>query len=192
MPENNTVKVTDVWSVEGALGMTGDWGHLYEVQVPPNGLENFRERETYDTAGKLLVGDLVLTENSGRYLEMHPFPEWVVLLSVPNQVMGNAFLVLPKLPAKVLARLSKKPWEARSKQVARLLAKMPREDLFAIRYDVGTCVKVPANVPHYFLSKCAPDEAPPYLQVFEPSIPILGDVLGGPTAYHDLGHEISV
>ncbi len=54
--------------------------HLFEIQLTPPNLKNFRPRFNFDKGGTLLVGDLVLNLEEEQFLESHPFPEWVVQL----------------------------------------------------------------------------------------------------------------
>ncbi len=189
---NEEWKITEIWAIEDALKNQAEWGHLFEIQLPPPDFKNFREREKYDIAGHLLVGDLVIDENSTTFLETHPFPEWVVQLDLPGKKFGSAFVIFGKVPQKLIKRWASKPWETRVKQTAKQVQKLTASDLFAIQYHIGINIKVPANVPHYFLSACVGEDTFPYMQVFEPTIPLLNDVLGGPTAYHNLPSRVKV
>lgn len=186
--EEKAVKITDVWSVEDAIARQAEWGHLYEVQAPPPDHKNWRVREVFTQGGHLLVGDLLLDEQEARFLEVHPFPEWVVQVYQPGKRPGGAYAILPKLERKVVARrLPRKPWAKRVATLNKMLGRLSPAEFFAIQYEVGTNIKIPANVPHYFLAKCASGEDLPYMQVFEPSLPILDEGLKITTPYFDVG-----
>ncbi|GAB4328866.1 MAG: hypothetical protein Kow0069_36180 [Promethearchaeota archaeon] len=189
-------RLEEVWSLKRAIEEVDRWGHLYEVLVPPAGFQGFRERDGFETGGTLMVGDLVLVETKARVLETHPFPEWVLQSRRVDAESAPAYLVLPKLPRKVVERrLVRKPYEVRVAATKKALAGLGPGDLFAIEYEEGACVKVGANVPHYFLAPEAPatpGSAPPYLLVFEPKVPFFTEALASTTPYYDLGFQFAV
>lgn len=153
-----------------------EYSHLIEFQQKPADLpqeyENFRPRDTFPT-GNLLCGDLIVNEEMTKKLEMHPFPEWVVQLirldTRDEQVDGH--VVCLNVSKKELRKLGRKDWSTRVGMNKEKIKAMTPDDLLAFRMAPGICVKVIANVPHYFICKEKPaGKSYPYMQVFEPSI----------------------
>lgn len=182
-------------------GIRAGLSHLVEYQAAPTDLpqqyENFRVRETFPV-GTLLCGDLVINEESTMQLEMHPFPEWVVQLQRLETPMASlqGHCIALDMTAKELKKLGRKDWKDRKELVRDLVKQCTGDKLVAFSMAPGICLKVPANVPHYFVSvKNDGTAAYPYCQVFEPAI--AWDTLAPfgrvePTAYFQLPFGASV
>ncbi|HME51875.1 MAG TPA: hypothetical protein VKM55_06635 [Candidatus Lokiarchaeia archaeon] len=175
--------------------------HLAEYQVKPEDLpkefENFRPRGGFP-AGHLLVGDLVINEESSKQLEVHPFPEWVVQLVRLDTASesGDGYCVVFNVDAKDSRKIEKKDWRERKDIIKELVKNCQPENLIAFRMVPGICVKVMANIPHYFIAAAKNDATEyPYCQVFEPNVTWEELVPFGkfePTAYFQTPFEIRV
>lgn len=195
VPGDSIVKHVDFGDGADVLGT---FSHLVEYQAKPTDLpkehENFRVRETFPL-GNLLCGDLVINEEATKQLEMHPFPEWVVQLQRLDTPAGalRGYCIALDMTAKDLRKLEKKDWRERKDAVKELVKACTPEQLVAFAMAPGICVKVPANVPHYFVSaRNDGTKAHPYCQVFEPAIAWDGVAVLGrfdPTAYFSLPFE---
>ena len=175
--------------------------HLAEFQAKPEDLpkefENFRPRGGFP-AGHLLVGDLVINEESSKQLEVHPFPEWVVQLvrldTASDSVDG--YCVVLNIDAKDVRKMEKKDWRERKDMIKEMVKACQPESLLAFRMVPGICVKVMANVPHYFIAAAKTETTDyPYCQVFEPNITWEELAPFGkfePTAYFQTSFEIRI
>lgn len=168
--------------------------HLFEIQLAPPGLKNFRPRFNFDKGGTLLVGDLVLNIEEEQYLESHPFPEWVVQLISKEGPIGLAYLIVPNLPNRFISRLNTMNYEKRIAKINEIIKNLTADDLIAFEYQIGVSIKVHANVPHTFISKIdlKKNEKPPYLQVYEPNLRIFNEVLKFKTPYYKLPFKIKI
>lgn len=168
--------------------------HLFEIQLAPPGLKNFKPRFNFDKGGTLLVGDLVLSIEEEEYLESHPFPEWVVQLISIERPIGIAYLVVPDLPNRFISKLNKMNYEKRILKINEIINNLTADDLIAFEYQIGVSIKVHANVPHTFISKTdqKKNEKPPYLQVYEPNLRIFNEVLKFKTPYYKLPFKIKI
>lgn len=168
--------------------------HLFEIQLAPPGLKNFRHRFNFDKGGTLLVGDLVLNIEEEQYLESHPFPEWVVQLISKEGPIGLAYLIVPNLPNRFISRLNTMNYEKRIAKIDEIIKNLTADDLIAFEYQIGVSIKVHANVPHTFISKIdlKKNEKPPYLQVYEPNLRIFNEVLKFKTPYYKLPFKIKI
>jgi len=79
MPEKAVI-IKSIIKLEEYVENEDKFKYLFEVQLTPPNLKNFRPRFNFDKGGTLLVGDLVLNLEEEQFLESHPFPEWVVQL----------------------------------------------------------------------------------------------------------------
>lgn len=168
--------------------------HLFEIQLAPPGLKNFRPRFNFDKGGTLLVGDLVLNIEEEQYLESHPFPEWVVQLISKVGPIGLAYLIVPNLPNRFISRLNTMNYEKRIAKINEIIKNLTADDLIAFEYQMCVSIKVHANVPHTFISKIdlKKNEKPPYLQVYEPNLRIFNEVLKFKTPYYKLPFKIKI
>ena len=168
--------------------------HLFEIQLAPPGLKNFRPRFNFDKGGTLLVGDLVLNIEEEQYLESHPFPEWVVQLISKEKALGKAYLIVPNLANRIISRLNTMNYEKRIVKIDEIIKNLTADDLIAFEYQIGVSIKVHANVPHTFISKIdlKKNEKPPYLQVYEPNLRIFNEVLKFKTPYFKLPFKIKI
>lgn len=171
-----------------------DFKYLFEIQLAPPGLKNFRPRFNFDKGGTLLVGDLVLNIEEEQYLESHPFPEWVVQLISKEGPIGSAYLIVPNLLNRFISRLNTMNYEKRIVKIEEIIKNLTADDLIAFEYQIGVSIKVHANVPHTFISKIdlKKNEEPPYLQVYEPNLRIFNEVLKFKTPYYKLPFKIKV
>jgi len=168
--------------------------HLFEIQLAPPGLKNFRPRFNFDKGGTLLVCDLVLNIEEEQYLESHPFPEWVVQLISKEKALGKAYLIVPNLANRIISRLNTMNYEKRIVKIDEIIKNLTADDLIAFEYQIGVSIKVHANVPHTFISKIdlKKNEKPPYLQVYEPNLRIFNEVLKFKTPYFKLPFKIKI
>ena len=168
--------------------------HLFEIQLPPTDLLNFRPKHNFEQGGTLLVGDLVLNTEEEEYLESHPFPEWVVQLISSAEPSGKAYLIVPDFEGRFIFRLDKMNYEKRIKKIEEKIGALSIDDLIAVEYKIGMNIRVPENVPHTFISKINNEirENPPYLQVFEPNLKVFHEVLKFKTPYYKLPFKIKI
>ncbi|TFG30285.1 MAG: hypothetical protein EU532_01480 [Promethearchaeota archaeon] len=161
------------------------YGHLFEVQTPPEGVNLFKVRYNFDM-GTPLVGDLILDLENERMLEVHPFPEWVVYLRSSYKVNSKPYLVVPNFPKTLVNKMLRKSVDERINVIQQQIDTIQIQDLLAFEYKIGVNVLVPAFIPHFFISSKINKEAgekPPYLQVFEPNLDLLTKNLKIKTTY---------
>lgn len=172
-----------------------EFEHLFEVQLPPIEGPMFSIRSNYEI-GTLLVGDLVLNLEIEQVLEFHPFPEWVVQLRSQKEGKAKAYLIVPNISNKVVKKISRKPIDVKINLLETELNDISIDELIAFEYDVGINVKVPAFIPHFFISSKIDKEngeTPPYLQVFEPKLDALTKYLKVKTTYfHSLPYKVRI
>lgn len=187
-------KISNVIRLNEYLEDEEKYVHLFEIQYPPQNLKNFRPRYNFEQGGTFLVGDLVLDLQEEEYLESHPFPEWVVQLISKSGSSGKAYFITLNLEVNFISRLNKMNYEKRVKKIDEKVALITQEEVFAFEYQIGINIKVPANIPHAFISKynSNKNEVPPYLQVFEPNLRIFNETLKLKTPYYKLPFKIKV
>lgn len=198
MHECNYMKIVDFRENSELLK---EFEHLAEFQAKPEDFpkefENFRSRGGF-SAGHLLVGDIIINEESSNQLEVHPFPEWVVQLvrldTTSESVDG--YCVVLNVDIKELRKIEMKDWWERKDMIKELVKNCQPETLLALCMMPGICVKVLANVPHYFIATAKTDEIEyPYCQVFEPNITWEEYAPFGkfePTAYFQIPFDICI
>mgnify|MGYP001048892842 CR=1 FL=1 len=193
MPEKAVI-LKSIIKLEDYVENEDKFKHLFEVQLAPPNLKNFRPRFNFDKGGTLLVGDLVLNLEEEQYLESHPFPEWVVQLISTEKPIGVPYLIVPNLPNRFISRLNKMNYEKRILKIDETIKNLTADELIAFEYQIGVSIKVNANVPHTFIAKIAPEknEKPPYLQVYEPNLRIFNEVLKFKTPYYKLPFKIRI
>ena len=170
------------------------YGHLFDICTPkPEMLEKDLEwlvRDGFDPMGTLMVGDLRVKKHETTIVEIHPFPEWVVQMRLPQQKSGKVYALVPELSQKDLEKLARREWNKRIEKLQDMLDGLTPENYFAIEYQEGISIKIPANVPHEFLSVVASDEKTPYCQVFEPNFKAVGETLKIDTPYFNLKYTL--
>jgi hypothetical protein len=187
------IKISRIFSPEDAIARVQEYGHLYEVLQPPEGLVNFKPRDGFPAGGTLLVGDLICNESQTSNLEIHPFPEWVLQSPRYGKHPGKAYAIFANVDPKFFERkISRKDWTGRVQAYNDYLKTLPVEDFFAIAMPPGTIIKVCKNAPHFFLSSQATGEDFPYLVVFEPEIPVVAEELKAATAYFSLPNPLKI
>jgi len=182
---DNSIRLKNIVTLETYNENPDKFQHLFEVQNPPENINLFKVRYSFEM-GTPLVGDLVLDLESERLLEIHPFPEWVVFLKSSNKVKSKPYLVVPNLPNSLVKKFSRKSVDERIKLIQNEIVKIKIDDLIAFEYEIGINILVPAFIPHFFIaSKINKDagEKPPYLQVFEPNLDTLTKNLRIKTSY---------
>lgn len=147
--------------------------HLFEVNLPSEKMveknQDWVVRESFLPFGPLMVGDLRVVKNDTNVFEIHPFPEWVVQIYLPNKKVGSVYALVPNWTAEFIQELDKMVWSDRLIEIQNRLNKLKIDEIIAVKYEVGTSIKIPANVPHEFISVVHPGEEIPYCQVFEPN-----------------------
>jgi len=193
MPEKAVI-IKSIIKLEEYVENEDKFKYLFEVQLTPPNLKNFRPRFNFDKGGTLLVGDLVLNLEEEQFLESHPFPEWVVQLISKEKSIGKAYLVVPDLPNRFISKLNKMNYGKRISKIDETIKNLTDDELIAFEYQIGVSIKVNANVPHTFIAKIAPEknEKPPYLQVYEPNLKIFNEVLKFKTPYYKLPFKIKI
>ncbi|MHA1369807.1 MAG: hypothetical protein ACTSWN_07765 [Promethearchaeota archaeon] len=153
-----------------------EYSHLVEYQIKPDDIPEpfgiFKPREIFPT-GRLLCGDLIVNETSTKQVEMHPFPEWVVqLLRLDTKDEPvDGYCVALNMEPKVIKKQKRKDWKTRTTIIKEFIKGCSEQDVLAFKMAPGICLKVNANVPHYFISgTTSPGSVYPYMQVFEPAI----------------------
>ena len=169
------------------------FSHLFEIcQQPPDTI-TWQMHDEFTQAGTLFLGDLNLNEQETENIEIHPFPEWVIKIFQPNKKPGKAYAIFPVLPKKFIQKtLARKDYNSRIQKIQEKINTLSAEDMIAVEYVDGMCLKVPENVPHYFLSVIQQGEDIPYLQVFEPRIDFIKSQLGYDTPYFHLPFKLKV
>ena len=179
------LKIKNIINLEDYIKNEEEYKHLFEVQLPPEGLRLFRIRENINM-GTPLVGDLVLDLEAEDTLEIHPFPEWVVYLKSIGNNTSKPYLIIPNLSKPFVKKLNRKSVQERIDLIKNQLIDLKIEDLLAFEYEIGINILVPAFLPHFFISsKINKDqgESPPFLQVFEPKMDFLTKNLKIKTTY---------
>lgn len=193
MPEKAVI-IKSTIKLEDYVENEDKFKHLFEIQLAPSGLKNFKPRFNFDKGGTLLVGDLVLNIEEEQYLESHPFPEWVVQLISKEKSIGKPYLIVPNLPNRFISKLNKMNYIKRISKIEEMINNLTADDLIAFEYQIGVSIKINANVPHTFISKIdlKKNEKPPYLQVYEPNLKIFNEVLKFKTPYYKLPFKIKI
>ena len=175
------------------LSNVEDYQHLFEIcQQPPDTI-TWQTHDEFTYAGTLFLGDLNLNEQETENLEIHPFPEWVIKIFQPSKKPGKAYAIFPLLPKKFIQKtLPRKDFATRIQKIQSKIDSLTIEDIIAVKYVDGMCIKVPENVPHYFLSVIEKGEDIPFLQVFEPRIDFIKSHMGFDTPYFHLPFKLKV
>lgn len=172
------------------------WGHLFEIAQPnPEMIEknlDWSIKDGYDVAGTLLVGDLWVIKNDTNVLETHPFPEWVIQIYQLGRKSGKVYAILPKITESQLNELNLTDYTIRVKNTQKILEGLQEEDFFAIEYHIGMDIKIPANVPHEFISVVSLEEYVPYCQVFEPNMEKIMNSLRMEPAFYKLQFRLKM
>ena len=175
------------------LAHTDEFKHLFEICQQPPDTVTWQTHDEFPYAGTLFLGDLNLTEEETENIEIHPFPEWVIKIFQPNKKPGKAYAIFPIIPKKFIEKtLPTKDFATRIQKIQSKIDALTREDIIAVEYVDGMCIKVPVNVPHYFLSVIENGEDIPFLQVFEPRIDYIKSHLGFDTPYFHLPFKLKV
>ncbi len=191
MPE--AIKVSSLLSPEEALTRGKDYAHLFEILQPPEGLLNFKPHDGFPVGGTLFVGDVICTETQAANLEMHPFPEWVLLSPRFGKRSGKPYAVFTNVDPKFFERkILRKDWGGRVQAYNEYIKTLPVASFFAIEMQPGVIIKVCKNVPHYFISVQSTGEDFPYLVVFEPEVPVVTEELKITTAYFPLPNPLKI
>mgnify|MGYP006282586589 CR=1 FL=1 len=159
----------------------GRYDHLFEITTQQPLDRDWVEREIYDLGGCLMIGDLNLHQQETEQIEFHPFPEWVIKIYQPGKTPGKSFLLVPDLDRDFIRELSVVDYTSRNEIAQKRVRTLTTDEFYAVEYIDGLCIKVPENVPHYFLSVINDGEDVPFLEVFEPKIPLLEKVLKCPS-----------
>lgn len=151
-----------------------EFGYLFDICSPKQEMmEKNLEwivRDGFPQFGTLAVGDLRVMKHSTSVLEIHPFPEWVIQCYLPGKKSGKVFAIIPMLSEKDVRKIERTPWARRIELIQKLLDPLPEKEFLAIQYAIGVDIKIPANIPHDFISLVGSGEEIPYCQVFEPDI----------------------
>ncbi|MBN2157197.1 MAG: hypothetical protein JW776_14225 [Candidatus Lokiarchaeota archaeon] len=167
--------------------------HLFEISQQPPETITWQTHDEFSVAGTLFLGDLNLHEQITEYFEVHPFPEWVIKICQPLKHPGKSYAIFPILPKKFIQKtLPRKNFAARIQIIQQKLDEITPRDIVAVEYVDGMCIKVPENVPHYFLSVIKEGEDVPFLQVFEPRIDYLKSHMGFDTPYFKLPFQLKI
>jgi hypothetical protein len=153
--------------------MNSKYVHLFDVNLPSQDMVDENKdwviRESFLPFGPLMVGDLRVIKPSTDVFEIHPFPEWVVQIYMPQKKPGSVYALVPDWDSDIIGQFAKKVWGERLLDIQNQLNRLTLDDVIAIKYEVGTSIKIPANVPHEFISVVNPGEDIPFCQVFEPN-----------------------
>lgn len=190
---NSFQKVGKIITVHDYLENIAEYSHLFEIcQQPPDEI-TWQIHDEFAYAGTLFLGDLNLHEQETENFEIHPFPEWVIKIFQPNKNPGKAYAIFPLLPKKFIQKtLPRKDFGTRIQKIQLKIDVLTAAKIVAVEYQDGMCIKVPENVPHYFLSAIEKDEDTPFLQVFEPRIDFIKSHLGFDTPYFHLPFKLKV
>ena len=185
--------INKIIDVHEYLSHLDDYQHLFEIcQQPPDDV-TWQTHDEFKDAGTLFLGDLNLSEQETENLEIHPFPEWVIKIFQPDKNPGRSYAVFPLLPKEFIQKtLPRKDFSTRIQKIQSKVDSLTINDFIAVEYRDGMCIKVPENVPHYFLSVIEKDENIPYLQVFEPRIDYIKTHMGFDTPYFHLPFKLRV
>jgi len=183
-------KIIDVFEY---LSNLEEYTHLFEIsQQPPTSI-TWQTHDEFSHAGTLFVGDLNLHEQFTENLEIHPFPEWVIKIYQPNKKPGKAYAIFPLFPKNLIEKtLPRKNFSNRMNRIQEEIDSLTPNEIIAVEYIDGMCIKVPENVPHYFLSVIQENQDIPFLQVFEPRIDYIKSYLGFDTPYFKLPFKLKV
>ena len=142
-----------ILSVEEYLSNKADFEHLFEIcQQPPDSI-TWQTHDEFRYAGTLFLGDLNLKEQETENFEIHPFPEWVIKIYQPLKKPGKAYAIFPIIPKKFIQKtLPRKNFAIRIEKIQETLDALNPDNIIAVEYSDGMCIKVLENVPHYFLS----------------------------------------
>jgi hypothetical protein len=171
------------------------FGHLFDICSPkPEMIEKNMDwivRDGFSQFGTLAVGDLRVIKHTTSVLEIHPFPEWVVQCYVPGKKSGKVYALIPILLEKDVRKIERTPWAQRIDIIQKLLDPLIEKDFLAIEYVIGIDIKIPANIPHDFISIVDQGEEIPYCQVFEPNINGIVEKLRIESPFFKLRNEIA-
>ncbi len=189
------LRVKNIVNFERYLENPSNYSHLFKVQLPPEDINLWKIRYNVEI-GTPLIGDLFLSLEEEKKLEIHPFPEWVVHLRSKDLVKSKPYLIVPNLSRAFLKKLNRKSLNDKIELIKNEIEKVKIEDLIAFEYELGINILVPAFVPHFFISSRINKEmgdTPPYLQVFEPNIENITKVLKiKPTYYFELPFTVII
>ena len=171
------------------------YAHLFEISTPPAMMVekdlSWLVRDEVTQGGTLMLGDLLVVKHSTKVVETHPFPEWVIQLHRIGKKSGKVYAIIPKLTPKQIKRFNRKDPFRRNEKTIESLTALSHEDFLAIEYQEGICIKIPANVPHEFISVVGEGEDNPYCQVFEPNFAPMADLVKfDVTKFYDLDFEV--
>lgn len=169
--------IKQIVTIEEFLKNPNKYHHLFEITTQQPLDKEWVEREIFSLGGNLMIGDLNLSQQVTDVIEFHPFPEWVIKIYQPNKNPGIAYAVIPLLTKDEIAQYNKLDFYERNKAAQQKINTLYPKDFIAIPYVDGLCIKIPRNVPHYFLSVIKEGQDVPFLEVFEPKVPILEEVL---------------
>ncbi|MCP4760630.1 MAG: hypothetical protein GY870_02540 [archaeon] len=173
-----------------------EYSHLFEIGIlKKEMIENnidWMIRDGYNNAGTLMLGDLYLKKFETNELEIHPFPEWVILMHQPMKKSGKAYVIVPNVSEKDISRLIKREWGKRIEKIQKMLDGLTSENYIAVEYVEGISIKIPENVPHDFISVVKEGEVIPYLQVFEPNWEGIGKALKITTPYFTIKNSLKI
>ncbi len=186
-------KVSKIITVDEYLSHVEEYQHLFEICQQPSDDITWQTHDEFAYAGTLYLGDLNLHEQETENIEIHPFPEWVIKIFQPNKKPGKAYALFPLLPKKFIQNtLPRKNFATRILKIQEKISSLSADEIVAVEYQDGVCIKIPENVPHYFLSVIENDENVPYLQVFEPRIDFIKSHMGFDTPYFQLPFKLKV
>lgn len=172
------------------------YGHLFDICQPkPEMIEKKMDwwvRDGYDKLGTLMVGDLIVLKHETNVMEIHPFPEWVVQMHLVGKSSGKTYAIVPTLEEKDIRKLEMRDWEKRIKKVQEMLDSLSEKNFIAIEYKDGISIKIPANVPHDFISVVNSNESDPYCQVFEPNFMHVAEIFKINTPYFNLKMNLKI
>ncbi len=173
------------------------YAHLFEISTPPALMHekdlSWLVRDEVTQGGTLMVGDLLVKKHDTKVVETHPFPEWVIQLHLPGVKSGKVYAIIPNLSSKQIKRLNRKDPSRRKEKTSENLKALSLDDFLAIEYVEGVCIKIPANVPHEFISLVGEGEEIPYCQVFEPNFAPMADLVKfDVTNFYDLEINLQV
>lgn len=185
--------VSKIITIHEYLDHAEEYQHLFEICLQPPDNITWQTHDEFVFAGTVFLGDLNLHEQETENIEIHPFPEWVIKIFQPNKKPGKAYAIFPLLPKKFIQNtLPRKNFSTRIQKIQEKINSLTADEIVAVEYQDGVCIKVPENVPHYFLSVVEKGEDVPYLQVFEPRIDFIKSHMGFDTPYFQLPFKLKV
>ena len=189
------LRIQNILNLDKFIQKSSEYNHLFEVQIPPNDINLWKVRFHFEM-GTPMVGDLLLDLEQENKLEIHPFPEWVVQLKSRDFVESKPYLIVPNVSKQLVKKINRKPIQEKIDIIKSIVKELKIGDLLAFEYEIGINVLIPAYIPHFFISskiKKKANEAPPYLQVFEPNITNLSKLLNiKPTYYFELPFTVII